>query len=549
MRYLLSFFVVTALAFVASAAERGLVALRTGENKAFVSWRSLGADSADTRFTLEVSATKDGPFRTAKAEGEATNRRIEMSKGDAFVRLAVRSAGQPDSVTQPIPVPGQTSEYLRISLASSDSAQKVGLGDFDGDGVLDYLVKTPAFNVDPYHMPGYWKKSPETYKLTAYRHDGTKLWTYDMGWSIETGIWYSPIVVCDLDGDGRAEVFCKAGEGDPRDSSGKVMTGPEWLVMLDGRTGEVRKRQPWPSREGYPNYNYASRNLLGVARLDGKRLHIFVVRGTYNLMKVHAFSPDFEPLWQWETPEGSPFRGQGMHGLHAVDIDDDGRDEIILGGSALDDDGTPLWTTKKGHPDVCYVADIDPNRPGLEIFYGIEVRSARGGVALHDARTGEEIWAWEEKTHHVHSQGMVADIDPTHPGLECYAGEAKGGTGWWLYAADGTLINREDLGELEPKPAYWLDGPTKVYVAKNKIYRWPRDQIGEIPSGRIVAIADFLGDWREEIIVAVEGELRIYTTTVPTSRQRAWLMEDPFYRNEVALQTMGYFYPPQLTKW
>jgi rhamnogalacturonan endolyase len=141
---------------------------------------------------------------------------------------------------------------------------------------------------------------------------------------------------------------------------------------------------------------------------------------------------------------------------------------------------------------------------------------------------------------------MVGDIVPEEPGLECYAGESKGGEGWWLYAASGKLINREDLGELAPKAIYWLDGTTKVYVSGKKIYRWPRQEVGQIP-GRIVAIADFLGDWREEMVVALDGELRIYTTTVPTERRRPWLMEDPLYRNDVIHQTMGYFYPPQLS--
>jgi rhamnogalacturonan endolyase len=142
---------------------------------------------------------------------------------------------------------------------------------------------------------------------------------------------------------------------------------------------------------------------------------------------------------------------------------------------------------------------------------------------------------------------MVGDIIAAEPGIECYAGESKGGTGWWLYTAAGKLINREDLGELSPKAVFWLDGPTKAYIAGKKMYRWPREEVREIP-GRIVAIADFLGDWREEVVVALDGELRIYTTTVPTDRRRSWLMEDPLYRNDVTMQTMGYFYPPQLSK-
>ena len=70
--------------------------------------------------------------------------------------------------------------------------------------------------------------------------------------------------------------------------------------------------------------------------------------------------------------------------------------------------------------------------------------------------------------------------------------------------------------------------------------------IGEF-EGRLVAIADVVGDWREEIIVSLPGELRVYSTTIATARRRPALMQDPLYRKDVALQTMGYFYPPQLS--
>ena len=531
--------------------ERGLVVLRTRADQAFASWRLLTVDAPSTTFAVELAERVDGPFRgVGGPAGAATNATLAVPAGRAaYVRVRVQAPGRAAEITPAAAVPRSVADYVAIPLGTADRAQKVGFGDFDGDGRLDYLVKTPDFNTDPYQQPGYWKRSTDTYKLTAYRHDGTRLWTYDMGWAIEEGIWYSPVVVCDLDGDGVAEVCCKAGEGDPRESTGHVRSGAEWLVVLDGRTGREKQRRPWISRDGFDDYNYSSRNLLGVAYLDGQRPHLLVVRGTYRIIKVQAYTPELQPLWSWEAagPYES-YRGQGMHGLHTVDIDGDGRDEIILGSAALDDDGKPLWNTKKGHPDICYVADFDPQRPGLEIFYGLERGQPRGGVALHDARTGAEIWGNPEKTVHVHSQGMVGDIIPEEPGIECYAGESKGGTGWWLYAASGKLVNREDLGELAPKALYWLDGLTKVYVAGKKIYRWPRQEVGQIASGRIVAIADFLGDWREEMIVAMDGELRIYTTTVPTERRRPWLMEDRLYRNDVTMQTMGYFYPPQLSQ-
>ncbi|MCX7778541.1 MAG: hypothetical protein N2381_10900, partial [Armatimonadetes bacterium] len=52
------------------------------------------------------------------------------------------------------------------------------------------------------------------------------------------------------------------------------------------------------------------------------------------------------------------------------------------------------------------------------------------------------------------------------------------------------------------------------------------------------------GDWREEFIVYNDGELRIYTTTIPAKTRLYTLMHDPIYRIDVALQTMGYMQAP-----
>ena len=168
--------------------------------------------------------------------------------------------------------------YLTIPLAGAYTFQKIGLGDLDGDGELEYIIKQPNFNIDPYQKPGYWKPSVTTYKLEAYKRDGTLLWIYDMGWAIEAGIWYSPWVVYDLDRDGKAEVYCKAGEGDPRNEKGLVETGPEYLVKIDGVTGKVVAKTDWISREGYSDYNYYSRNFLAVAYLDGEKPSLIMQR-------------------------------------------------------------------------------------------------------------------------------------------------------------------------------------------------------------------------------------------------------------------------------
>jgi rhamnogalacturonan endolyase len=542
----------TAKGTPAQAAERldrGLVALPFADGKVYLGWRLLAEDPRDVAFHVNRSEGPQGPWRTlTPAPIKDSCNFVDAEAGGKPWFYRVEAVGSPPSAgsSRPVKTVDHSGGFVRLKLQGNYPAQKVGLADFDGDGQLDYLVKQPDFNTDPYQQPGYWKKSEDTYKLEAYRHDGTLLWRYDMGWAIEEGIWYSPIVAYDLDGDGKAEIFCKAGEGDPREPTGHVRSGTEHLVMLDGLTGQVKKRLPWPSRDGFDDYNYYSRNLLGVAYLDGQHPHLIVVRGTYKIIKVEAYDPSLTLKWKWEASgEYESYRGQGMHGLHAADVDEDGRDEVILGSAVLDDNGKPLWNTRKGHPDVCYVADIDPARPGLEIFYGIEPGKKSNTVCLVEAKTGKQIWGNPEITVHVHGQGMVGDIIPEEPGLECYAGEAKGGSNYWLYTAGGKLLGHDNLGELSPHAIFWLDGPTKVFTVGKTIFRWPREKVGQI-EGRIVAIADCFGDWREEIITALEGELRIYSTTAPATARRVCLMQDRLYRTDVAMQTMGYFYPPQL---
>jgi rhamnogalacturonan endolyase len=527
--------------------DRGLVAVPLEQGRIYLGWRWLVTDGPETSFWLQRAPSAAGPWENINPQPiKDSCNCMDEHAGDQQSYYRVTVAAKPANASKPETVRRPAQRYLSLKLQGNYRAQKVGLADLDGDGQLDYIVKQPDFNTDPYQQPGYWKKSEDTYKIEAYRHDGSFLWRYDMGWSIEEGIWYSPIVVYDLDGDGRAEVCCKAGEGDPREATGHVRGGPEYLAVLDGLTGRVKHMLPWPSREGFDDYNYYSRNLLGVAYLDGIHPSLIVERGTYKIIKVQALAPDFTQQWYWEASGAyQKYRGQGMHGMHAADVDEDGRDEVVLGSAVLDDNGKPLWCTGLGHPDGCYVADVDPGRPGLEIFYGIEPGGPSNKVCLVEAKTGKILWGCPERTVHVHGQAMVGDITPDYPGMECYAGEAKGGTNYWLYTADGRRLSNQSLGELAPKAVFWLDGPTKVLVVNNRMLKYPNQEIGRL-EGRIVAIADCLGDWREEIITALDGEIRIYTTTAMASSRRVCLMQDRLYRTDVAMQTMGYFYPPQL---
>jgi len=531
---------------------RGLVALEC-ERGVFLSWRFLATDPENVRFHIFRRDEKpvwlrltDEPLRVTNF----TDTKVEPGKTYRYqVRAFVGNSEIGRSKEVAVEVTGKPQTHIAIPLQGKYRAQKVAIADLDGDGEFDFVIKQPDFNVDPYQAPGYWKPSPDTYKLEAYLSDGTFLWRYDLGWSIELGIWYSPYVAYDIDGDGKAEVLTKAGEGDPREPTGHVLKGPEWLLVLDGLTGKEKKRVPWISREGYEDYNRASRNFLAIAYLDGRNPFVVMQRGTYGLIRIVALNGQLEKVWQFEAGKGSPAAGQGAHCLHAADVDGDGRDELVIGSACIDDDGKLLWSTKLGHPDVCIVADIDPDRPGLEVFYGIEPRRQRDGICLVDARTGQILWGWDKPTTHIHAQGMAADIDPNHRGMECFAGERDFPEQRWLLSARGEILLEGKIPTLSPRAVWWDGDPQKEVLIGNRLIHWARREELLRVEGTLVGIADVIGDWREEVITCVDGELRIYTTTIPTNRRHRCLMQDRQYRLGVAAMSMGYFCPPQLSRF
>lgn len=537
--------------------DRGVVAFVLPNGAAYIGWRLLVTDPPDVGFDV-LSYARAGVAPVQLNALPITNacNFVDKTAGGKprlyIVRPVSAQAGLADS--RPVragQMRGNTA-YVSIKLRGSFPFNKIGLGDLDGDGKLDFVIKQPAQVTDP----GVWRRSVDTWKVEAYKADGTFLWRRDLGWNIEQGVWWSPMIVYDLDGDGKAEVALKTAPTniDYRNEIGRVLTGPEYCSVSDGLTGRELARVDWVPRGNVSDWgdntgNRASRHLMGVAYLDGKQPSLLVARGTYTRMVVRAYNfveNYLRLVWEWDGDrENPPVRGQGAHGMHAVDVDGDGRDEVVLGCAVLDDNGRLLWNLGLGHPDICYVADIDPDRPGLEIAYGIEPSQSSNGICVVEAATGRLIWGCSHPTRHVHSQGLLADIDPSNPGMELYAGEKFLPDRWLYCARTGRLLSHEDLGSLAPNPVFWVDDTIKAFIRGDNLVRYAGEVLGKI-EGRVVAIADCLGDWREEIITTVPGELRIYTTTITADTRRVCLMQDRLYRTDVAMGAMGYLYPPQV---
>jgi rhamnogalacturonan endolyase len=545
--------------------DRGVVARPAAAGKVYIGWRLLASDADDVEFNVYRQQFGEAPLKlNTEPIRQTTDFTDPSPPKDARCVWTVRTVADgkegPSCASPPLRLADQQPPYISIKLQGDYTFQKVGIADLDGDGRYDYVIKQPNANVDPYSAPGYWSRSPGTYKLEAYRHDGKFLWRLDLGWSIEQGIWYSPYVVYDLDGDGKAEVALKTGEGDPRDSEGRVRTGPEHLTILEGLSGKPITRVDWPSRDGFREavsddlaaYNYYCRNQLCVAYLDGKTPSLLVERGTYNLMKLVAYQlrdGQLRELWRWDnSKEPRKYWGQGAHWMHAADVDGDGRDEVLLGSSVIDDDGKALWSTGLGHPDHCYVGEIDPERPGLEIYYGMETpQKERNGMCLVDAATGKILWGHEGSTRHVHSRGMCSDIDARYPGCECYSADTDASKRYaWsrLRTCKGEVLSEENLGGFGALVVHWDADLQRELLLGRNIQDYHGGRHGPRIEGNVAAVADVLGDWREELLTSVPGELRIYTTTIPATDRRVCLMQDPIYRMDVVCAAMGYFQVP-----
>mgnify|MGYP006281731247 CR=1 FL=1 len=532
--------------------DRGVVALTVDARTVYVGWRLLEDDPEDVAFNVYRQDIGMGDFERVNETPvtESTNyldTSVSPGHGYRYRVKTVDRDGEHDC-------PGQgyvfmltaNQPWFSIKLRDEVKLKRVGIADLDGDGAYDFVVQHPNFNVDPYYRPGYWKRSPEPYKLEAYTSTGKFLWRYNMGWAIETGTWYSPYMVFDVDEDGKAEVYAKAGEGDPREMDGHVIEGPEYLVKLDGQTGRMLDRRDWISREGFESYNRWCRNFLTIAYLDGVHPSLVMQRGTYTVIKTEALDKHLEPIWTWASVgEYSNYKGQGQHAIMTGDIDLDGKDELVIGTAALDDDGVPMWRTGLGHNDAGYIADIDPDRPGYEIFYGIESRSPKHGVCLVEAKTGKIIWGYEGRTHHVHGQAMIGDLTDEYPGVECYAGEAKGGDKFFLYTAKGKRLSDKNLWGLSPRAVWWDADEQKEICYRGRVIEYDGSERQDI-EGKVLIVADIIGDWREEIVTSVPGELRIYSTNTPADSRKVCLMQNHLYRMAVADATMGYYNAPQV---
>jgi rhamnogalacturonan endolyase len=573
--------------------DRGVSAVPAGNNKVFVCWRLLADDEMQTGFNLykSVAGAKFIKLNKTPLQGATafTDEKYDSTKAQSYcVRAVVK--GNELAASKPFVLAAFSQPYFSIKLQTpAGYAPNDGsVGDVDGDGHYEVFV----------HQTGRGRDNSQAGMtdpviIQAYKLDGTLLWSINLGKNIREGAHYTQFMVYDFDGDGKAEIAMKTADGsidgkgnvigdsskDWRNARGYILSGPEYLTMFDGLTGEAlstvdyiaprypAKHDPTEAElkalwgDGYGNR--MDRFLAGVAYLDGVHPSLIMCRGYYTRTILAAWDFKGKKLtsrWVFDTNEGYPkYAGQGNHNLTVADVDDDGKDEIVYGAMTVDDNGKGLYTTGLGHGDALHVSDLDPTRPGMEVF-DIQERFDDAGANFRDARTGEILWkkasvkAGEDGE--GPGRGLALDVDPRYPGMECWVAGA-GITG--MFDVKGNKISEKtpsvNMG------IFWDGDVLRELLNGTTIDKWDYENSKTVrmldaaqyncvrnngTKSNPVLSADIWGDWREEVIyrTADNQELRIFSTPIPTERRLVTFMHDPQYRLSIAWQNVGYNQPP-----
>ena len=598
--------------------------------KFLISWRMLPGDTWETAFDL-YSGTTSGigsltkhntkpiinstcfqldnapstgriyylTYANAYPAFTASNRDSlqRVIRENALARLSVTK----EYITQKLPyisIPLQpTTDVCEID-SIVDPANDVSIGDLDGDGEMEIVVKriqgirNASGQVTDDGSGAGTTLSHVRHLIIwdAYKLDGTLLWRVKSGPNMMHGN-SSSFAIADFDGDGRAEMAIRTSEGtvfgdgteigdtnndkktDYRTYTGGWVdhycsAGPEFLSIIDGETGKELARKNFIYRgasedwgDGY--FKRANSLRIGVGCFDDTGLPSVVVgRGVYarSVIRLYDYRDgELSIRWTFDSSGGgtakdgknnSEYAGQGNHSLNVADLDGDGYDEIMYGSMALDDEGKGLWTTGLGHGDANHVGKFLPGEDGLQVWHCLE--SGKTAAALHHGISGKTIWDHVDATAGDCGRCMVADIDPSSPGCEF----------WWA-GSNAHSAQGKDLGY---KPSscnmgIWFDGSLTRQLLNGTTISNDRD------GGRVFTIyrysvasingsktnpawyGDFLGDWREEVILpdaTLLEDLKIFSTWYTTSYKFPWLMTDHTYHMCTLNQNIGYNQPNNL---
>ncbi|MBO4906758.1 MAG: cellulosome protein [Bacteroidaceae bacterium] len=493
--------------------------------------------------------------------------------------------------------------------------------DLNGNGEVDAIVVDRLFAgaASGDETDSEENTATTSHKIQAYKLDGTLLWTVDMGPNVNICAGQNDMVVAyDINCDGRCEVMIRASDGTrfwdkENETWGKYAMGsseadtdgdgivdyrsqtkrnrPFYVSVIDGATGaeiacsELDYSKVTDGSDHYSRDNRSDYMSDGYAAMDG-HFSICYLDGVHPSLvmecldrdnnKTHhnyVFTWDYDwsggkaTNWHqsatWSRNDKRPWPAE-FHMLRVADVDGDGCDEMLQGGYALNPLTGFFQSPGIGHGDRYIVSDIDPDRPGMEVF-AIQ-QSALLGQLIYDPATGERIKEWYLPSVFDVGRGSCMDIDPNHRGYEIYSFtddyiyDCKGdGTGetrsqwgittcfegfWW----NGDLL-REELSS--PGGSGWGTNLNVTTVrGKARLIEFSRESSWSTMAAtgtRPAFMGDIVGDWREEVILVKQSTdhstgLTGYSTNLASGYSIYCLQQDPHYRGDCT--TRGYYQHP-----
>ncbi|MDO4931366.1 MAG: cellulosome protein [Prevotellaceae bacterium] len=583
-----------------------------------VTWRRLAQEPENCTYNL-YRRGKGGGSYTKVNSSPVTSTCYRASKSDitAGMELAVTMVvdGKESDMSAPYLLKEQAYanaffdfNFETTVLSPNDYRCKyVWPMDLDGNGEVDALLvdRLNATSVD------------NTHKLQAYTLDGTCLWTMDMGPNIEIcGGQNDNVTVYDINCDGKCEVIVKTSDGTrfwnqtagtwgqyangsavaDTDGDGivdyrpsRTKNPPYYVSVVDARTGaeldcaelkysEITDGVDSYSRDNRADYMNDSDGkeyafLTGkfvIAYFDGIHPSLGVELYNRRTDKVHHYymaswtydwtggkASNWHHSATWSRNGNTPWPAE-FHQMRVADTDGDGIDEMLEGGFGWNPVKGMVYSAGIGHGDRFDVSDIDPDRPGMEVF-AIQQSELMGQV-LYDAATGEHIKEWYLSSVYDVGRGRCMDVDAAHKGYEIFSLLPN------LYDCKGNVIS--EGATTYPNEAIWWDGDlqreligspggngygTNVMVQKyngNRLIEFSKASGWAVHSGwanRPAFMGDITGDWREEIILTKQNAdsstgLVGYTTGMTTGYSMYTLQEDSHYRLDMTGR--GYYQAP-----
>ncbi len=366
--------------------------------------------------------------------------------------------------------------WRTIATPGFGTNQNLRLGDLNGDGNRDLVF------VRPDHT------GREVGSVTAVNLEGKPIWSFgNPSEEFPGGGEELPVQVHDYDGDGQREVlFVRNGE----------------LFILKGSTGELLQRYKLPFKWRVSTLVFG--DLLGIDRAS---FLIFSDRRNH----LAVFNDRIEVAWERRVRSGT----QPL----VADIDQDGKQEVMIGYSTFDDDGTLLFDVGSFIGDLCNGVTVH-QLPTEDHPVGSLVYAAGDWGLLFFDSAGNLIK--QEILGHVNYLG-IADFDMEIPGLELVTSNGWESRGLMHMLTANGQVTRSFMppsGMNRCQPVNWKgDGEeflmTSADTASGGMIDFRGNLAVEFPAdGHPVAcylVADLTGDPRDEVMVWDRESLWIYT--------------------------------------